>query len=272
MKIKNILTFFTSFTVFCFSAFSQVITPIQTSFGFAADTAGLMESDVETLFQNHGADDYSSLVFTTDYFSNGQFYTDSDPLFDNPFVTLGSDLYFTEMQVNPEEFLFSGFASISFFGNESGDRNKLFLNEYDLGGNVVNTNELLFDYKSTASNSVTPAPTTYEFQGSGNALYSFSHLNPAKGAAFQESEDRFKFFIGYDPITQLSTGDWIIAIDDREETLVDYDDGFFYLVNDGSPITPVPEPSTVGFIAAASLVGFIFLNNRRKRNKKVCLM
>lgn len=255
--------------VFTTSLFSQVVTVSPVTNGIFYDTVSQMSDSSADLYQDHISGPLESFMFTTDLFTNSKFYADNDSQFFNESSTsLGIDLFFTKISTNIEGFAANGNANIGFFGNESHDRNKLLVKGYTKDGLEVQT-ELVFDYHYSVGASVTPPPTAYTVSADPNApvnsFYSYWHDNQVKGLAEQKSESRFAMFQSYDPVSQELGNEWIFAIDDREDEWIDYDDGFFYVSGD---LTPVPEPSSIAFIAAIGLVGVICLNYRKKNRSK----
>lgn len=247
----------------------QVVTTTSINSGLFYNTVSFMSDSSSELYQDHTSGPLESIMFTTNLFTGGTFYADNDSkYFDEPSTSLGANLYFTRIDTNIEGFEANGTANIGFFGNESADRNKLLIKGYDGSGNEIQS-KCLFDYRSSASSSNTPAPSAYTISPDSNApagsYYSYSHENPIKGLSEQKNTSRFAMFQSYDPLTLELNNEWIFAIDDRETGLVDYDDGFFYITGD---ITPVPEPSGIALIAAVALVGVISLNYRKKNRSK----
>jgi hypothetical protein len=81
---------------------------------------------------------------------------------------------------------------------------------------------------------------------------------------------KFKIFRSvenYGTANETFSNEYILAIDDRRESLIDFDDGFFYVTGD---ITPVPEPSLIAALAVTGMGGFLVLRRRliAKRNAK----
>jgi hypothetical protein len=207
------------------------------------------ESSVSDLYTSHGSTQYQSFVFT-----GTSFLVDDDPIFNDssPFGT-----YF-RMVDNPDFFEFSGSLPVGFFGFEAGDNNKLGFDEYDSNGNLINSTQLF-------EHSLDTPPTSVLLNSIGLSKIAFTHDNPVKGEKTQDATERFLFFQSYDPFTLESGTEWIFAIDDREDSLIDFDDGFFYTAN--SNITPVPEPASIGLVALASIFG-VMLIKRRMVSKK----
>lgn len=264
MKTKTLITLFAA--LLTGGLFSQVVDIDPITNGIFYDTVDLMSQSNQSLYQNHDSQPVESIYFTTN-FTDSNFYVDEDSQFFNESATsLGVDFYFTKIATNVEAFAAKGTSTIGFFGNSSNDNNKLLVKGFDNNENQIQNN-LIFDYAKSPSTSVTPAPTAYEVSGDANAPinsnYSYWHDNPVKGATYQGNENRFAMFQSYNPFTQELSNEWIFAIDDREDDLIDYDDGFFYVTGD---LTPVPEPSLVGFLAVLGVIGIVFFNNRKKSN------
>jgi len=236
---------------------SQLMTVNQINSGSFHDLVSLMSASVSDLFQDHNTNQYSEFVFTSDGFFSSQFVTQNI----DSYTSFGFDLFFKEVP-NFDGFTSSLIFNIGFFGNESHDRNKLILNQL-LNDTVVS--QTLFDYRNTPGNSVTPAPYSYSLIPSGTSYFSFSHLNPIKGLNSQSDSARFKIFQQYDPFSNMFESSFIFAIDDRENSLVDHDDGFFFL--SGASITPVPEPRMIATLAVFGLV-IVLLIKSRKNNAK----
>jgi hypothetical protein len=94
--------------------------------------------------------------------------------------------------------------------------------------------------------------------GDTTGNFAFYHDNPTTGLTDQTNLDRFKFFQAYDGDTALNY--WVIGIDDREDSLIDYDDGFFFL-------HVVPEPSHIAGLAVFGLAALLVIRRRIKSKK-----
>lgn len=228
------------------SLHSQVVTTISPYIdsvwnGIVSD----FEENVSDLYTSHGSTQYQSFVFT-----GSSFLVDDDPLFDNG-APFGST-YFRVVD-NPDFFEFSGSLPVGFFGFEAGDNNKLGFNEYDSNGNLVGSTQLF-------EHNVDTPPTSVLLNSVGVSKIAFTHDNPVKGEKTQDATERFMFFQSYDPVSLQDGNEWIFTIDDREDSLIDFDDGFFYTTN--STITPVPEPASIGMVALASIFGVMLIKRR----------
>lgn len=110
--------------------------------------------------------------------------------------------------------------------------------------------------------------------GEGTQFVSFyqDDTNPTNGVrnglAFQSDVNRFRIFQEYTKVgTEASySSNYIFAVDNRDGTsLVDYDDGLFYVRAVNAPI--VPEPSVIGLMALGGLGGIVLFRRRRAANK-----
>lgn len=220
----------------------------------------LMESAQGSLYNDHYNPLEDTIIFTTDGFFSSEFQGLTE------YNSFGFDIFFKLVDPNIKGFAIENSANIGFFGNESWDRNKLFLEQYsDQTFLTVTKSEKLYDYKRNAGNSKTPAPYTYDIENSGNSVgyISFSHTNQVKGNNILKSSERFKVYQAFDPFTQTDQTQWLFLIDDREDELVDYDDGFFYFAGDSS-VTPVPEPALISAIGLFGLLSILYYKRKKQ--------
>jgi len=258
MKLKTISLIIAAFGFASYSNAQYVNVGPSPSLAFNAFVFAL-ESSVDDLYTNHGDTGYSSFVFSYDNGGNTSFFVDEDSVFDNSYSSLGNDLFFREHS-NFEYFESDGVYDVGFFGFEAGDDNTLLVEYYDELDQILQTETLFTHSVNSPPDSVRVSENP---QNIGNLKFSFAHNNPVIGINRQDDSDRFKLFRSYNPNTLDYGNEWILAIDDREDSLVDHDDGFFYIQ---SSITPVPEPSTIGLIAVFGTIAIALLK-RRKTSK-----
>lgn len=217
-----------------------------------------------TAMYNDANDLYDSVTFTDFNFTTDALTvpggTDGD--FIAPaagFTSKGTDFYFSRVASNPPAFTIpsDGYIKIGYFGNENWDLNSLSVKDN------TGYEETLFDYDVSGGTGSTVGPpqaaTITVASGNTSATVHFMHDNPVKGTNVQSDEKRFHFFKGYD-LSGAELPVWVIGIDDRENDLVDFDDGFFYL-------QVVPEPSQIAMLAVLGL-GALLLVRRRFKAKK----
>lgn len=216
------------------------------------DMVVAMTTDVVDLYDSVNFNDFN---FTTDG-SNGDFIAPAAP-----FVSLGMDYVFTKVDTNPDAFAIPAGKEIriGYFGNESEDLNNLSIR--DDTGYV----ESLFQYDIFGGVLPTVGPpqsaTIQVAQGYSSALIHFEHTNILTGNTTQSNENRFHFFQGAS-LDGMPLPVWVIGIDDRENSLIDFDDGFFYL-------QVVPEPSQLALMAVAGLGLMVLLKTRYRRRRDV---
>jgi hypothetical protein len=229
-----------------------VINPDNT--GLFHDLVSAMTTDVTDLYDSVGFDDFN---FTTDALlggSSGDFIAPAAP-----FTSLGTDYLFSRVETNPDAFAIPAGREIriGYFGNESWDLNSLSIRD-DTG-----TAEVLFSYDRFGGVFPTVGPpqsaTIQVAAGASSALVRFEHTNALIGSTTQSNENRFHFFKGH-TLQGTPLPVWVIGIDDRENTLVDFDDGFFYL-------QVVPEPSQIAVMALAGMGLLVLLRERRRRRR-----
>lgn len=238
------------------------------------DLVNLMAADVQTLFQGNGgfggsAGAYTQMFFETDETTFGNWHTNDNGPID--FGTLGSGLLFQQV-ANFSSFIFTGSIEIGFLGNESWDRNLLTL---QITNGIDTAEEELFSYRRGG---IAPnvATTSGLDAGSPNTLIVTPGETPVEGTFFhynrpatanvvapQGNPLKFKMFRLVNEDNTFGDA-YIIAIDDRMRDLVDFDDGFFYVTGD---LTPVPEPSLIAGLAVFGL-GIIVIARRKLRSAK----
>lgn len=215
--------------------------------GFFHELVTGMNSDVSTLYVPTA---YSDFEYTHTGLNSGDF--------DAPGVGLPYTFRFELMAVNPTEFTLSGneYARVGYFGNESMDVNTLKVQD-----NLLKTTDLYtYDQFGGVAPTTTPQSSSLKIQSpETSASFKFWHNNPIAGLTDQTNTDRFKFFQAYDANGTMLNA-WVIGIDDRENDLVDFDDGFFFL-------QVVPEPSHIAGLAVLGLGALLMIRRRIKSRK-----
>lgn len=223
--------------------------------GLFHDLVTAMTTDVTDLYDSVAFNDF---IFSTDVpggGSAGDFIAPSAP-----FASLGTDFMFTRVETNPDAFAIPAGREIriGYFGNESWDLNALSIRD-DTGAA-----EVLFEYDRFGGVFPTVGPpqsaTIRVAEGFASALVRFEHTNALIGSTTQSNENRFHFFKGQG-VSGNPLPVWVIGIDDRENQLVDFDDGFFYL-------QVVPEPSQIAVMALAGL-GLVVIVRERLRRRRI---
>lgn len=147
-----------------------------------------------------------------------------------------------------------GSMEVGFIGEESTHNNELGFHE---GGIYTK----LFDYNAGGDK----APMSYSLSSATATSLMFQHRNLTyfTGTGFQANPERFRIYQVLD--NGKLTNEYLFAVADRDATKDgDYDDGFFYMVGD---VTPVPEPAHIASLAVAFLFAGLFLRSRIKRRK-----
>lgn len=220
--------------------------------GLFHDLVTAMTTDVTDLYDSVAFNDFN---FTTDVPMGGSAGNFIAPA--APFISLGTDFMFTRVTDNPDAFAIPAGREIriGYFGNESWDLNALSVRD-DTGAS-----EVLFEYDRFGGVFPTVGPpqsaTIRVAEGYNSALIRFEHTNALIGSTTQSNEKRFHFFKGQS-MDGAPLPVWVVGIDDRENELVDFDDGFFYL-------QVVPEPSQIAVMALAGLGVVILLRERLSR-------
>jgi hypothetical protein len=170
------------------------------------------------------------------------------------------DFYFNLVASNPPSFTLSSpsdYAKVGYFGNENWDQNSLSVKD------DTNTSSNLFTYNIGGGVAPTVGPpqvaTLTVNPQFASASFHFEHTNPTTGTTDQTNQGRFHFFRAYD-VNGNALNSWVIGIDDRENDLVDFDDGFFYL-------QVVPEPSHIAAMAVLGLGALLVIRRRIKAKK-----
>jgi len=201
------------------------------------------------------------------------------------------ELAFTILDVNPE-FITSDLAiPVSYLGNESVDDNFFGFTEYgmiDIGNGPemgpVGPNVALYNYYGFNSigavddpdGNIYSRPSNPDILEEDNGDYpisvSFWHEDEGFGTyggnelERMGSESRFYIFeateIAWRDGARYEDTYLLLAVDDRESVLIDYDDGFFLARY--SSVMAVPEPSAIGFAAFALLLGLGVTRRNRK--------
>jgi hypothetical protein len=153
------------------------------------------------------------------------------------------------------DFAAGGTLDIGFIGEESNNNNEL---GFDEGGSYTK----LFDYNAGGQN----PPMSYQLTTGAATTISFEHRNLSQPAAgqigMQSDPNRFRIYRGTDGAGGF-TNEYLFAIADRSATMdADFDDGFFYLVGD---ITPVPEPAHIAGLALLGLGGLLYVRRRIRK-------
>ena len=232
-----------------------------------------MESDSQELFVPEGdPDGYNEIAFTYSpptpvpgvlpYATppGGSWWTEGEP--GGP--PAGS-LYFKEISPNKNNFFLAGDGAfdIGYFGNESSDLSRLYM--------AVNPGKLdeedLFLYDAAAGGDDAPQAKTVSNNLSDTVNFKFWHDDETKNIDLPQSDElKFRMFQRFDENEQdFVVGEYVFAIGDRAGSLdADYDDGFFYVTGD---ISPVPEPSQIALLGVLGLGGFLYLRRRRASRK-----
>jgi hypothetical protein len=237
-----------------------------TVIGMNVDVSDLYVPESNTGQYNEIAYDPSS----NDWWTNTLSTPASKPLTTDPDV-----LFFEEISPdNKTQFFIEGGASfdIGYFGNENGDLNLLYTIDNGSAPNRLD----LFKYDEDGGvgpdNALGP-PQSYNVKNNDNFKVSFQfwHEDISAGPIANQSEPKkFKMFqaVEYDEDTGDRIGfidnEYIFGIDDRMRALEDWDDGFFYVRGD---ISPVPEPSQIALLSILGLGGFLYLRRRRAARK-----
>lgn len=156
---------------------------------------------------------------------------------------------------NFEAFVFGqgGTLDIGFIGEESTHDNELGFYE---GGTYTD----LFSYNAGGE---TP-PMSHTLTASAGDIIKFAHKNDTiNSEGMQIQPDRFRIWeVSETPAGQNA---YLFAVADRNANVdSDYDDGFFYVVGD---ISPIPEPSHIAVLATMGL-GVLLVVRRRLIKKK----
>lgn len=170
-------------------------------------------------------------------------------------------------------------ADMVFLGNESKDKNKLFLLGWDTPGGQLELGTAVNDTSNrvaevNTNNSTTPPYFSSVDTGGTNLYLQFAHRNTKANpdVAYQDEEKRFRIWEGVDPTNNNSlTGGYLISILDRGSNLDgDADDviAFVQLRQGSTPFAPVPEPSTIGALGVVAMAGLLFARRRIKAKSK----
>ena len=208
----------------------------------------------------------------------------TDPVGANP-TGQTDELAFTILAANPTTFASDIAIPVSYLGNESIDDN--FFGFWDLvTGAAGDGSNDLYNYYGINNSGAPDDPTMIYSKPSNPDLLSdvagdefpvtvaFWHRDdgfgsyPGNEVAFTSDSARFYIF----EATQTVVRDgyfnydkyYLMAVDDRETLLVDFDDGLFLTRITEIGDMAVPEPSAIGFAAFALLLGLGITRRNRK--------
>lgn len=264
MKTK-LITLLAVFTVTT-GLISQVVNVTNTSAGFEGQMRDMYMSQ-NLLYTTKQQDSiYSEFVYATDYdpffgFGEGTGIFITNAI--NPQNTTAEDMFsklflnvFQEMDQNLNGFVLDGTMSVGFFGNESWDKNKMILEAKN--GSESQIVDPLIEYAKTGN---TPATGLDITSVNGTSIVKFIHENKKTGAVADQSDPlKFKTFQKIDPFTMEPLNEYVMFIDDRMNSKIDHDDGFFYVTGD---MTPVPEPALISIIALAGLATIVYFKRKK---------
>ncbi len=244
-------------------------------------------NDITSLFSD-SANAYNSFTFGWDGGDSSTGTIVSAPGYAAPGGTgQANEIDFTRID-NPTHITIQSALNVAYIGNESNDLN--FFGVEDVTGATGDTT--LYQYQNlnnagapndpTQQWSLPPNPDVISVAGDeygGGYDLTFWHED-AGGAGYvgnprdtMANTNRFYVFTAIDNVVQTQVGlniittydqYWLLAVDDRESQLIDYDDGLFLLQTSFTDTIAIPEPSTIGFGAIALLLGLGITRRSRK--------
>jgi len=177
-----------------------------------------------------------------------------------------ADLSFMMIATNVQYFRMATGIDVGFIGNENHDVNELLVNVYSPSDTTAPSQTTsLFTYSDIVVAPSAPGNTIGLTNTGSPVFVEFAHTNQNRSStAVQSNPLRFNMFqlvtLDVDGNVDSFGSQFIFGINDRDRGFDnDGDDGYFYASGD---ITPVPEPSVIGAMAVASLLGLLFVRRR----------
>ena len=207
----------------------------------------------------------------------------TDPVGVNP-TGMTDELAFTILAANPATFTSDLAIPVSYLGNESIDDN--FFGFWDFTtADADDPANVLYNYYGINNSGAPDDPTMiYSKPSNPDELSDIGDVYPIT-VAFWHRDDGFGSFPGNEvaftsdsarfyifEATEVVVRDgyfntdtyYLMAVDDRETLLVDFDDGLFLTRITEIGDMAVPEPSAIGFAAFALLLGLGITRRNRK--------
>lgn len=252
--------------------YSQVLVETDINLGVSTGYTDIVNGMTTGFDKDSFNNGFNSVAFDT---ATNTWFSDTDSIFNDGGTTAGSTMFFSIMPVNIESFLVFDLPvvteadesriRVAFVGRDNWDRDDLMVEAYDPDTNAfLNSHVLVEDYsiKNPDPAAAPPIAAKYMMDG-GDGKVVISHYNPKINTVSDQSrEERFKIFRQYDPANGNAFLDsWILAVDDRENSRIDYNDGVFWV--DAQNVVVVPEPSLIAGIALVGLAGIVFFRRRK---------
>lgn len=237
-------------------------------------------NDISALFTD-SASAFTSFTFGWDGSDPTTGALVTDPVGVNP-TGMSDELAFTILGVNPATFTSDLAIPVSYLGNESIDDNWFGFWDLSTGLAGDGSNDL-YNYYGVNNSGAPDDPTAiYSKPSNPDELTSdtypitvaFWHRDdgfgsfPGNEVTFTSDSARFYIFEATETVVRDGYFNddtyYLMAVDDRETLLVDFDDGLFLTRITEIGEMAVPEPSAIGFAAFALLLGLGVTRRNRK--------